>query len=625
MSDLMRIGSTAMNAAYTQLQTTGQNIANASTPGYVRREVVLQEAGAATPQGWAGRGVEAVAVVRVYDEFLVRESVSSRAAAAQDAARSDSLRRLDRLFSDPASGIGAAFDDLVGAFSEVTNRPGDSSARSAVLARADAFAVRASALDGRLSELRESAQQQMQGEVAKANDMLASLAALNKRIGQNRGAAGAPVALFDQRDKLLADLNATLRANATIAQDGTVNLTTQLGEPMVVGAVASRLLIAADPLDPAKLSTSLMRSDGVTLAMDGTEVGGRLAGLMRFAAQDVDATRNELGRIVAAVAGSVNAAQARGLDAAGRPGQPLFALGAPSATGAPANTGTARFGVAIDDPTALQASDYVLSWDGSQYALERLSDGTVQNFSALPASIDGLRLSAAGGTPAAGDRFLVRAAGAFAAGARSLQTNPDRVATAAPVAAETGASNAGDLRAASLDVQSIGPDTGSPVTIRFTAPDRFDVSGAGTGNPTGRTYTPGMQLSFNGWTMTLDGTPAAGDTLRVVPTPNPGADNRNARALMALGDAPIVDGRKAIERYAALVGEIGLRTQSAQSASDMSQRIHEDAERARTEMSGVNLDEEAARLLQYQQAYQAAAKVVATANEMFRALLEAAG
>jgi flagellar hook-associated protein 1 FlgK len=110
-----------------------------------------------------------------------------------------------------------------------------------------------------------------------------------------------------------------------------------------------------------------------------------------------------------------------------------------------------------------------------------------------------------------------------------------------------------------------------------------------------------------------------------VPTPNPGADNRNARALMALGEAPIVGGRKAIERYASLVGEIGLRAQSAQSASEMSQRIHEDAERARTEMSGVNLDEEAARLLQYQQAYQAAAKVVATANEMFRALLEAAG
>ena len=124
--------------------------------------------------------------------------------------------------------------------------------------------------------------------------------------------------------------------------------------------------------------------------------------------------------------------------------------------------------------------------------------------------------------------------------------------------------------------------------------------------------------------MTLQGSPAAGDTMTVSQTVNAAADNRNARALLALGDAAIVDGQKVIDRYAALVGDIGTRTQSAQTAGEMSRRIHEDAERARTEMSGVNLDEEAARLLQYQQAYQAAAKVVATANEMFRALLEAA-
>ena len=134
-----------------------------------------------------------------------------------------------------------------------------------------------------------------------------------------------------------------------------------------------------------------------------------------------------------------------------------------------------------------------------------------------------------------------------------------------------------------------------------------------------------MQLSFNGWSMKLDGAPATGDTLRVVATPNPAADNRNARAMQALGSASVADGATVIGRYAELIGDIGARTQGARSQGDMSQRLFDDAERARTEMSGVNLDEEAARLMQYQQAYQAAAKVIAAANEMFRSLLEAAG
>ena len=60
MSDLLRIGSSALNAAYVQLQTTGQNIANAATPGYVRREVLLQETVSAGRTGMGGGGVDVV-------------------------------------------------------------------------------------------------------------------------------------------------------------------------------------------------------------------------------------------------------------------------------------------------------------------------------------------------------------------------------------------------------------------------------------------------------------------------------------------------------------------------------------------------------------------------------------
>jgi flagellar hook-associated protein 1 FlgK len=624
MSDLMRIGSSAMNAAYAQLQTTGQNIANASTPGYVRREVVLQEAGSMGSGGFVGRGVDAVAVQRVYDEFLVRESASSKASAAQDSARGDALQRLERLFADPATGVGAAFDDLVSSFADVTARPGEPSARSAVLARAETFAGRAATLDARLLELRDAAQGRMQNEVGKANDTLAALAALNVRIREARGSVGEPNALLDQRDKLLADLNGVLRANASIAQDGTISVDSQRGEALVVAGKASRLVLTGDPVDPTRVGVSVQRGNGTTLPLAASDIGGSLAGLIRFVEQDVDAARLRLGQITAAVASRFNEQQARGLDANGNAGQPMFSLGAPMVSSASFNTGDAQFSALVTDSGALKASDYELGFDGTDYVVTRLSDGVAQSFASLPQVFDGVSISLGSGSPAAGDRFVVRTASAFAAGTRSLLVNPSAIATALPVAAEAGVGNTGELRAVALDIGAIGPNTSQPVTITFTGPATFSISGPGTGNPTGLAFTPGMRLSYNGWDLTLSGAPAAGDTLRIGPTPDPATDNRNARAMQALGDATLVDGARVIDRFAELIGDVGIRAQSAQSARDMSQRLFDDAERSRSAMSGVNLDEEAARMMQYQQAYQAAAKVIATANEMFRALLEAA-
>jgi flagellar hook-associated protein 1 len=625
MSDLMRIGSSAMNAAYTQLQTAGQNIANAATPGYVRREVTLQEVGNQGANGFTGRGVDAVAVRRVYDEFLVRESASSKAAAAQDNARSESLGRLDRLFADPATGVGAAFDDLVGAFSDVSARPSDPSARSAVLARTEVLASRVSTLDAKLLEMREGAHGRMQNEVAKANDALEAIGRINRQIGEARGSVGEPNSLFDQRDKLIADLNGVLRSNAVVATDGTVTVTTARGEPLVVGPKAARLTLSADPVDPTQLDLSVVRGNGTVLQLSASEVGGSLAGLSRFASEDLNAARARLGQIAAATATRFNDQQARGLDAGGAIGQPLFALGQAAVNGSTENTGTAQFSAQITDGSALQASDYRIEWDGAQYSVTRESDGDVRTFASMPQQFDGLAVSVGSGAPAAGDRYMLRAASAFAGGMRSLQVNAERIATALPVTAENGAGNAGDLRAASIDITAIGPTTGLPVTVTFTSPTTFNLSGGGTGNPSGIAYTPGMQLEYNGWSVKLEGAPAAGDTMRIVPTANPAQDNRNARAMQAIGDETFVDGSKLIDRFAELVGDVGTRTQSSRAAADMSSRLHQEAERANSELSGVNLDEEAARMLEYQQAYQAAAKVIATANEMFRALLDAAG
>ncbi len=622
MSNLLRIGSSALNAASIQLQTTGQNIANASTPGYVRREAMLQEAGTNGTSGFIGQGVNVAQIQRVYDEFLVRESNANRSGAAQDTARSDGLNRLDNLFGNPETGMGAAYDSLVASFADVTAHPGDSSARGAVLAQVSAFSSRAVQIDGQMQQLAASARGQMSTEVNKANDTLKSLALLNQQLGNAHASLSAPNNLYDQRDKLLGDLNSVMRANATIGADGMVTVSSARGEPLVVGNNFAQLKLVNNDLDASKLDVQVMRSNGTSIQLAPSELGGKLAGLAQFADSDVGEARARLGQITAAVAISFNDRQALGIDATGAAGQALFGIGSPTVSPVAANTGNAQITAAITTGSALKASDYSISFDGTQYSLTRLSDSNVQTFGSLPQVVDGLTVSLGSGTPAAGDKFLLRAASAYVSGVKSMLTNPSRLATALPVTTVPGSANTGDLSASGLDISAIGANTSQPVSITFTGAGTFNVTGTGTGNPTGLTYTPGMTLSYNGWSLKLSGAPKAGDTMQIVATANPAGDNRNARAMQSLGDASNVDGAKVIDRYADLVGEVGTRAQSAKATGDMSQRLFDDAESARTAVSGVNLDEEAARMLEYQQAYQAAAKVISTANQMFQSLLQ---
>lgn len=621
MSDLFRIGSSGLNAAYAQLQTAGQNIANAATPGYVRREVQLSESVGASASGLAGSGVQVSGLRRHYDAFVTQEAIASQSMSAQDVARREGLSRLDSLFADPQSGMGAAFDRLVGSFGDLSARPADASVRTASLAQAESFVTRAVSLDARLVELRTAAQGRLRGDAQQANDILTALAAYNRQMGTSAASSEA-LALQDRRDVLLADLNKIIRAHAAVGADGQVTVTTSTGEPLVTGERASRLQFTLDEHDPSRLQLMLERSAGSTIKLSIVDAGASLGGLARFADQDIDAARLRLGQLVAGVAAAFNGQQAKGLDATGQPGQALFGLGEPAVVPAVGHSGASMLQASIADASQLKASDYSVAWDGSQYSITRLSDGQTSLHGSLPQTLDGLRFEMTSGSPVAGDRALVRSASNVVQGLKALQTHPSRLATALPVVAQTGAANTGDLRAESVAITSIGAQTADPVSLSFDGVGSLTVNGV-TGAPLTLSYTPGMTLAFNGWSLVLQGTPAAGDTLSIQPTPNPASDNRNARAFQALGDAALVDGGKVIDRYAELVSDVGTRSQSAQAAADMSARLADDAERARSEVSGVNLDEEAARLLQFQQAYQASAKVISTASDMFRALLAA--
>jgi flagellar hook-associated protein 1 FlgK len=241
--------------------------------------------------------------------------------------------------------------------------------------------------------------------------------------------------------------------------------------------------------------------------------------------------------------------------------------------------------------------------------------------SADPLRADGLSMVVSG-TPSTGDRMLVRPTREAVAGFGVLVTDPSRIAAAAPIVASANAANTGSAAVTRGEVlDPTNAQLRSPVALQFLTPTTYSVNGAGS-----FAYASGQPIDLNGWRVSITGTPAVGDRFAVVDGSTATGDNRNVLAMADALTSPRLDGGTTSipAGLGRLTSEIGVATQQAQVNRDAQQVLQDESVAQRQNYSGVNLDEEAANLLRYQQAYQAAAQLIRVANEMFQALLDAA-
>jgi flagellar hook-associated protein 1 len=304
----------------------------------------------------------------------------------------------------------------------------------------------------------------------------------------------------------------------------------------------------------------------------------------------------------------------------------FFSIGGPQVNASTGNTGTAVIAASLSSASALTTSDYRLDYNGAAYTVTRLSDGVQQGFASLPQTVDGFTLNLASGAVSAGDQFLIRPTLAGAGSIGLAITNTAGLALAAPIRATQGNANTGSGTISAGVVNAPPPpniNLQQPVTLSFTGPGTFDVSGAGTGNPTGVAYAAGAVISYNGWTVQISGAPKAGDSFTIGPNNVGVADNRNALLLTKLQTATPVSGTMSYQSaYGNLVGVIGNKTHELDVTTTAQTTLVDQTTAAREAFSGVNLDEEAAQLLRYQQAYQASAKVMAMAGKLFDSILQ---
>ena len=657
---LINIGTRAVFANHAALSTIGNNIANANTPGYSRQTVELATAGGQfTGAGFFGKGVDVATVTRAHDKFLTREVATSSAIAAADASRAAQLKQLENVFDTGEAGLGHAADQFLNAFVDVAAKPQDSSARQVALARADELAARFSAAGQQIDELQSGVTVALNASVKQVNELAQKVGKLNEQIANSAGTGHTPNDLLDQRDELVRQISQHIQVTTIEADDGSMNLFVGGGQRLVLGRQASQLLATQDLYDPTRVQLVLKEgATGIRLP-EGLITGGAIAGLMRFQGTDLVDARNLLGQMAAAISGQVNNQQALGLDLRqpAASGSDIFDIGAPKVFAASTNAKAGgvdvasmidasgarvpTVGLSIVAANELQASDYELQADPGGapgvYRLTRMRDGLARAVAAGDV-IDGFRLDIASPEPAPGDRFLLQAVGSAARNMQLVLDDPRGIAAASPVTATLDVDNTGTATVANLRAVSTALDPSLSATISFTNATgdyTWELRDAGNnlvGNGTA-TWQAGQPIALNGWELDLAGVPASGDIVTVQKTEYPASNNGNARAMVELRDTALVGqqsaggvvtlaGASLTDAYANVLTDIGVRVQSANTSATMSASAAADATTANSEATGVNLDEEAARLIQYQQSYQAAAKMLQVAQSVFDTLLQ---
>ena len=631
-SSLFGSALSGMNAAQAGLSTAQHNIANAATPGFNRQEILLSaRAGQQTGAGFIGQGVDVAGVRRIYDQFLSVQVLQEQTQASYLSSYRTAISQIDNLLADPDAGAAPAMQNFFSAMNGVANYPESIPARQTLLSGAQFVVNRFQAIDQRLTNIANGLTSQITSSVTAINAYAQQISALNTNIKRAIASTSQngqlPNDLMDQRDQIINQMNAEIKVSVQTQTNGAVNIFIGNGQALVIDEQAISLRAMQSLIDPSKLDIAYQSGSNLISIQQSSLQGGNLGAYLAFRDQSLEPARNALGRVALGLATSVNQQNQLGQDLYGNLGGNIFNVASPSVDKGAFNSGSALVSAAISDVGALTTSNYQLRYDGTNYTMLRLSDNAVTNLGAtLPQTVDGFTVSLTSGTPIAGDSFLIRPT---ANGARDISvatTDPGKIAAAAPMRTAAALANTGSGQISAGEV--VGPpptdaNLQATVNITFTSLTTFTVSGAVPAVVGSVAYTPGQNISYNGWIAKMSGAPATGDVFTISKNINAVGDNRNALQLAQLQTQNLMaNGTASFQGiYEQLVGEVGAKTYEMNVSSKAQGNMVAQIIASQQSVSGVNLDEEAANLIRYQRAYQASAKAIQISNTLFEALL----
>jgi flagellar hook-associated protein 1 FlgK len=626
LSDVFGISVSALQAFQAAIAVTSNNIANANTPGYARESLSLS---AAAPQAngriSVGAGVAIDGITRAFSQATANQLNASQSSLGQLNALQTYSSQIDNLVGTTAGGVSTALQSFYNAWSDVANNPASTATRQALLGKAQSIASSFKNASTQLNALNSDINSRITSDVQQINTLAASISSLNKQIVATTAQSGGQVPndLLSQRDQLVSNLSSLTGVSTTTDSNGAMNVFVGNGQPLVLQGNTTTLTTVGNPFDASQLEVSSSTASGNIIS--GTITSGDLGGLLAARGQVVDPAKNQLGQIATAFSQAVNSQQNAGLDLRGQLGANLFSVGAPLATASSKNTGGATATVSVASVGALTANDYKLSFQGGSYSLTNAATGAAVPFSgsgtaASPLTADGLSIVLSA-PPASGDQFLIQPTAQAAGTINVVLTDPSQIAAAGAVQATPASGNTGMATISSgTVVNAADANLLTTTTIQFTTPTTYSINGAGS-----FAYTAGSNITQNGWQVQISGTPATGDTFSVHSNAGGTGDNRNAVLSASQQSVPVLgNGTISITgAVSALITGIGSQAQQINTAQTAQTAVNSQAVSNQQSVSGVNLDEEAAKLLQWQQAYQASAKALQIGSSLFASLLTA--
>lgn len=676
MADLLSIGLSGLSANKTSLAVTGHNIVNVNTPGFSRQETIQatripQFSGA----GYIGSGTTLVDVRRIYNEFLNTQVRSSTALNSDTQSYLGQINQLDSLLAGSTTGINPGLQKVFAALQTAAEDPANIPARQLALSEAEGLAKRFNTVYDRLYEQNAFINKQLSAVTDQINQLATSIAGYNDAIAVAASNGQQPNDLLDAREEAVRKLSTFIGVTVVAQDDSSYNLFVGSGQPLVVGSQASRLEVVPGLSDPLRSEVQFVSGNsrqGITSLITGGEMGG----LIRYREDVLDTTLNSVGRLALAVTDQVNRQLGQGLDLNGQFGNGLFRdlndpilIGQRSLARVGNSDTTANLNVLIEDTTQLTTSDYEVEFtSATDYTVRRVSDGTSFgpfDITVVPAAeFDGVSLNVASGTFAAGDRFRVMPTRNAGESIRADMKRPEELAFAAPLKSQTSPANIGTgvisqpTLLTEIDIYDPVAQADLETSLRNAPPLRI-VMGAGGGATQGYdvvdingnvidtgvivpgqnnklTITvpatagpPAVPVPFD-YEVTISGRPQGGDNFSVSFNTNGVSDNRNALKLIDLQNrttiginplAPATTGSSFTDAYGDLVERVGTLTSQARVDGEATGAILKQATNNRDSISAVNLDEEAAKLIQFEQYYQASAQIIQVARSLFDTLI----
>lgn len=647
MSNLLSLASSGLIAFQRAIAVTGNNISNVNTEGYSRQDIVFDSRNSTRfGSEFIGNGVDINDIRRIGDELgslRYRNSLSLDGYLTQFHSMSSEI---DSLLSGEFTSVANGIQDFYGALQNVVSNPDNLPSREAFLSQADLLVNRIHVLDQRFSDQMNQNNLQIDAMTKKINALSSSLSDVN---GQIIASATVDPILLDQRDQLLADLSELVNVSATIQADQSVNVSIGNGQTLVIGSVTNQLSVARDAADPRQFSVS-MSINGNNIAITDNLSGGQLGAVLDFREEMLIPTINSLSRITLAISDAINEQHQLGMNMDDNLGGLLFSdintsyLQASRVISNSNNAGNAVFSASISDVSQLSTSDYRLNvGTGPSYTLIRLSDNTTTNIGGFPATVDGFTLALDSGAVSVGDSFVVSPTRAASEQLSLKFSDPTQLALASPIRTSASVSNTGSGQITAGEVVDVSTSAFTttaktltpPVRVEFLSATSFQIVNATTSAviegpiaynpaqdnaifPTPGAFDPGYRVSISGAVNT-------GDQFNIDYNNGGYGDSRNAVKLSDTQNLSLLENGTANfqNAYGIMLADVGTKTAETRINMEAASVLKSQALAELDNRRGVNLDEEAANLLRYEQAYQAASQLVNVADRIFSILMQA--